>query len=102
MTDVLELARKCGARVESYCAGTSHMTTMNFAALTAFAARIREEAMEEAAQIAANMPACPFDGPTKLEPDQPCPVCGDRGDDLDAPSNCRSAAAAIRKLKEPR
>jgi hypothetical protein len=58
--------------------------------------------MEAAAVIAGNMPACPFDGKTDLEPHQPCPVCGDRGDDLSAPSNCRSVPAAIRAACTPK
>lgn len=55
-------------------------------------------------------PECPFDQPDcDLEPHEPCPVCGDFGDDSgdDGPSNCgttvplrREAAALLRQLTE--
>jgi hypothetical protein len=48
MKDVLELARECGGMISC---GEALMTEK---ALTAFAARIRAEAMEEAANISPN------------------------------------------------
>jgi hypothetical protein len=61
--------------------------------------------LEAAARAVEGMRPCPFDkngevarGALVIEPHQPCPVCGDRGDDLDAPVNCRSPAAIIRAL----
>ena len=52
-------------------------------------------------------PSCPFDGKNDLEPEDPCPVCGDLGtwDEPQAPSNCstprpilKEAADAIERM----
>ena len=64
-------------------------------------AGLREAVIEECAKVAERIGPCPFDSkiPPRLEPEDPCPVCGDKGDDVHAPSHCRSAVVAIRALK---
>jgi hypothetical protein len=59
------------------------------------------ETIERCAEAVKHMPPCPFDGPNRLEPEDPCPVCGDRGDgSFSDPSNCRSPVIAIRALAD--
>lgn len=72
--------------------------------------REREAAARRGGIVAAmeavkGMASCPFDrngpvasGTMLIRPDEPCPVCGDLGDNLSAPCNCRSPTAAIRAL----
>jgi hypothetical protein len=83
-------------------------TAATLRALLAERDAARAKALEEAARAVEGMRPCPFDkggdvarGVLAIEPHQPCPVCGDRGDDPDASVNCRSPAAAIRALAEP-
>ena len=65
---------------------------------------VRNAALEEAAVIAERIRACPFDKGAprhNLEPEDPCPVCGDLGTwpSLDEGSKCLTAATEIRALK---
>jgi hypothetical protein len=76
MTDYLELARQCGALPASELS-----ILANADQLTAFAARIREEAMEEAAKLCDGRAE---DGPEAMT------------------SEAMLCAAYIRALKEPR
>lgn len=66
--------------------------------------RARADERERCAKIAEayKHPSCPFDGPNEIEPHQPCPVCGDYGNDFDAPMKCpgsprHNIARAIRE-----
>jgi hypothetical protein len=68
---------------------------------------IRCAALEEAARAVEFLPTCPFDkggavaeGLLKIEPHEPCPVCGDRGLFPDDIKHCRSPAVVIRALKD--
>ena len=59
----------------------------------------RREMREEAARAVRNMRSCPFENAKcNIPPEVPCPVCGDRGDDLSAESHCQSPWAAITAL----
>jgi len=62
----------------------------------------REAALREAMEAVKHIPPCPFDGPHKLKPEDPCPICGDLGTfdqpDNGSPTRCQSAWAAIRAL----
>lgn len=67
----------------------------------------RADERERCAKIAEayKHPSCPFDGPNEIEPHQPCPVCGDYGNDFDAPMKCpgsprHNIARAIRETRE--
>lgn len=59
---------------------------------------IRRQVLEEVLAAIKHIPACPFDGPTKYKPTDPCPVCGDLGTDPTddgPPSLCQSAAGVV-------
>ena len=62
----------------------------------------REAALREAMEAVKHIPPCPFDGPHKLKPEDPCPICADLGTfdqpDNGSPIRCQSAWAAIRSL----
>jgi hypothetical protein len=58
------------------------------AALTAAHARGRAEMREMCLHAVRHIPPCPFDGPTKLRPEDPCPVCGDLGEITDDSPRC--------------
>ena len=47
-------------------------------------------------------PSCPFDGKNDLEPEDPCPVCGDLGtwDDPQAPSNCSTPRPILKEAAD--
>ncbi len=56
--------------------------------------------VRDAAEAARSIPACPFDQEAcELDPETPCPVCGDLGtwddENLARVSNCMTPAAAI-------
>ncbi len=54
---------------------------------------IREATIREAAKVSLTVAPCPFDSKTGLQPEDPCPVCGDTGEYIKGKtSNCRSPA----------
>jgi hypothetical protein len=93
MTDVLELARECEAYVGSFSewqdADVVRITTVRFdqSQLTAFAARIREEALEEAAKACEEW--------TSFEPYDP-----ERSNEERGARNCADAIRALAQQGE--
>jgi hypothetical protein len=59
---------------------------------------------EKDAEIEKLKEGCPFDRPNKFQPEDPCPLCGDRGDEISpAVINCVSVTTpAARELREAR
>lgn len=64
-----------------------------------FIRAIQADAIRAAADSVRYMKRCPFeDRGFTMDPATPCPICCDRGDDLNAKSNCSNAADAILAL----